>query len=233
MHLITQEAKKGKSLATREESVAISPADADVWALSPVSVLRGAVPTTQNSPTVPKVSNTKCQNSMPKTSISKSTTSQKHPCTNDLLQNIAENTLVPGTKQYSLHLPSGAPLPLPGGLWDIPDPPPNKNNSSFTLGKKVISGASPPLPGGLRDSPDPPTDKTNSSVTLGEKVILEISDNGNKKQIVLSSILSYTSKCLDERIKVNELINILTNNYVKSELIDVSKLAKSLLNKEE
>ena len=76
-------------------------------------------------------------------------------------------------------------------------------------------------------------DKSSASVTLGEKAILEISQNGNIIQVVLNSVISYISKCLDERIKTQELIKILIKNYNEHILSESSELARSLLNKKD
>ena len=212
---VTQGVKVGthaaRDMAATEPPVrteALVPTDVSVWASTPVSVKQVAsstVPTSQNTTPVsmPQYQNSNITN----TPMSNCTTSQKHQCTIDHLKLAEGDPAMPGTK-YSFYLPSGAQLEIPS----LPDAI-SKHGIPDAMSKHA-------------------SDRQNSSATLGEKAILECEENGQKIQVVLNSVMSYTSKCLDERIKTKDIEKILINNYNQSELTDSSKLARSLLNKE-
>ena len=51
--------------------------------------------------------------------------------------------------------------------------------------------------------------------------------------MILNSVISFTSKCLDEGLKTKDLVDLLLGHYDRKALIESVDLARSLLKKEE
>ena len=135
-------------------------------AFPPVNVRQG---TSTTSPTLSTSTTSTTKSSYLKSLFTRATTFLKSPkATNSkcTTPQTATTSLIPGTNfldNYSVNLPTGAPLDAP---CDIPDT------------AKLL----------------PSDNQHDESNLLSEKAILEISQNGNKIQMILNSVLSFTSK---------------------------------------
>ena len=181
---------------------AIYPADESVWAFPPVNVRQGT------STTLPTLSTSTTFTTNLKSLFTKATTFLKSPkATNSkcTTSQTATTSQIPGTNfldNYSVILPTGAPL----------DPPCNIPDTTKLL---------------------PSDNQHDESNLLSEKAILEISQNGNKIQMILNSVLSFTSKCLDEGLKPKDIILLLLKHYNQKLLSESVDLARSLMKKDQ
>ena len=79
----------------------------------------------------------------------------------------------------------------------------------------------------------PTNQNIDQSTALGEAAILEVSQNNTitKVELVLNSILSFTSKCLTDGLKSDVITKLIIDHYKESDIYDSANIARSLLRK--
>ena len=100
-------------------------------------------------------------------------------------------------------------------------------------GSGVLSGTNLALPEPLPPLPDCASNESESEETISEDSILLITSNGIKVELVLNSILCYTSQALDKGITSKVLTDLLLHFYENPLLETAWNIARSLLKKKD
>ena len=73
-----------------------------------------------------------------------------------------------------------------------------------------------------------------SNVAVGERAILDFTcNNGLRMQLILNSVLCYTSKCVTDKLKTSVIVKLINNFYNGSDIDQAYRLSRSLLQQNE